>query len=250
MSLGFTDFFSDASRQYALARPQYPDSLFEFIAQESPDLSAVWDCGTGNGQAAISLANYFDRVYASDPSQEQISHALSHEKVEYSVQLAEQTDFAEGQMSAVCVAQALHWFDFEKFFAEVQRVAKRDALFVAWGYDWFLVDPQFDDAFESLFRSEILPFWSPQVRHLWNGYSQVDVPFERWTVPPQNIELEWTFEQLFEYVFSWSATKCCIDRRGGEFLKITIQELRGYWGKAETRKIRMPLHLLAGRING
>jgi len=53
------DLFSDKSDLYATARPQYPSSLYEFLASCVNPRERVWDCGTGSGQAAITLANIF-----------------------------------------------------------------------------------------------------------------------------------------------------------------------------------------------
>jgi ubiquinone/menaquinone biosynthesis C-methylase UbiE len=48
------------------------------------------------------------------------------------VQSAESTTFIDESFDAVCVAQALHWFDYELFWPEVQRVLKPSGVFAAW----------------------------------------------------------------------------------------------------------------------
>ena len=58
--------FSVQSKQYALARPKYPEELFAFISSLCNGHNTAWDCATGNGQAAISIANYFETVFATD----------------------------------------------------------------------------------------------------------------------------------------------------------------------------------------
>ena len=52
----FADHFSGSARGYAAYRPTYPDALFSWLAEHSPGRGAVWDCGTGSGQAATALA--------------------------------------------------------------------------------------------------------------------------------------------------------------------------------------------------
>ena len=68
----FKDHFSSRAALYATYRPHYPDALFDFIAGLTKEHRAALDCGTGNGQAAIGLAGRFERVFATDPSAEQI----------------------------------------------------------------------------------------------------------------------------------------------------------------------------------
>jgi len=118
----FIDHFSENADLYAHARPTYPDALFAFIAGEAPARERAWDCATGNGQAALGLSHHFAHVEATDASAEQVGKALVAPGVRYSVQLAEKTDFADASFDAVCVAQALHWFDPERFYAEARRV--------------------------------------------------------------------------------------------------------------------------------
>ena len=55
----FEDHFSTHSRQYAQARPTYPDEIYAYLASLAPARSLAWDCGTGNGQAAIGLASRY-----------------------------------------------------------------------------------------------------------------------------------------------------------------------------------------------
>ncbi len=64
----FDDQFSSQARAYAAHRPRYPAELFADLAALTPDHNLAWDCGTGNGQAAIGLARHYRRIAASDAS--------------------------------------------------------------------------------------------------------------------------------------------------------------------------------------
>lgn len=245
----FTDLFSEKAHVYATARPRYPDALFAYIAEHAPALSHAWDCGTGNGQAAASLATHFARVSASDPSAEQISHARPAHNIEYSVQPAERTNFPDQCFDAICVAQALHWFNFADFFAEVRRTARPGAVFCAWGYDWLSVSPDFDAAFKLSVLDVMAPYWAPQNRLLWAGYKDVPFPFPRIATPPLRIEAHWNLHQLLAYVATWSATRKCEAAFGPTFLRDAERALMASWGAPdEERVITMPLHVVAGRV--
>jgi SAM-dependent methyltransferase len=247
--MSFTDLFSEKARFYSAARPRYPDALFAHIAEHAPALTHAWDCGAGNGQAAASLATHFARVSATDPSAEQISHAIPAPNIEYSVQPAEQTNFSDQSFDAICVAQALHWFNFADFFAEVRRTARPGAIFYAWGYDWPAVSPDFDDVFKLSVMDVIAPYWAPQNRILWAGYKDVPFPFPRISTPPLQIEVRWNLYQLLAYVATWSAARKCEATLGPTFLRHAERALMTSWGTPdEERAITMPLHVIAGRI--
>ncbi|MEM9659812.1 MAG: SAM-dependent methyltransferase, partial [Planctomycetota bacterium] len=67
--------FSDKADLYARIRPRYPREIYDFLAKATPCHDLAWDCACGNGQVASDLAKYFDRVAATDVSQEQLSQA-------------------------------------------------------------------------------------------------------------------------------------------------------------------------------
>src|SRR5574339_1232447 len=140
----FEDHFSGHSDQYAQSRPHYPDEIYAYLASIAPGRSLAWDCGTGNGQAAMGLARYFDRVYATDASAEQILYAHSHDKVEYHVAPAEHVSLEDSSVDLVTVAVAIHWFNFDEFYREVKRVLEPNGVLAAWTYSLTEISPEID----------------------------------------------------------------------------------------------------------
>src|SRR5438874_11214721 len=108
---GFKDHFSQQAADYAKFRPRYPKELFRYLAQVAPGIELAWDCATGNGQAAVELAELFQRVIATDASEKQITNAEPHARVEYRVAPAENSGIESNTIDLVTVAQALHWLD-------------------------------------------------------------------------------------------------------------------------------------------
>ena len=243
----FIDNFSEKADLYARARPTYPDALFAFIAGESPARACAWDCATGSGQAARGLARHFDRVEATDASGEQIANAIADPRVRYSVQSAERTDFPASSFDAVCVAQALHWFDLEHFYAEVKRVARPRAIVAVWGYSRHEVTPEIDAAFAEHFLGPLEPYWPAQNAKLWAGYRDEAFPFEPIEAPPFAIEMRWTLAQVLEYAGTWSATRRYLEE-APDFLERAAAVLAPIWGKADRRLVTMPLHMRCGRV--
>ncbi len=243
--------FSNNSKAYVQARPHYPNELYEWIISQCVSSYFAWDCGTGNGQAAIGLAPFFDNVQATDCSDEQIIHAIKRPNVIYTVQCAEKTKFADSSFDLIVVAQALHWFDFNRFWQEVTRVARPRAFFCAWGYSWLTSTPIVDEIFIKPFRNAIKSFWAHNNRILWDGYQSKDIafPYTRINTPIFYINERWTLEQLIEYMCTWSAYKNSRnDATALEAVNSSIARVRDQVSSDELLPIRMPLKMVAGQI--
>ncbi|MFQ5609299.1 MAG: class I SAM-dependent methyltransferase [Woeseiaceae bacterium] len=130
----FKDHFSERSGDYALYRPTYPAALFEFLTRTCSNRGLAWDCATGNGQAALSLAPFFREVVASDASERQIASAIPAANVVYRTAPAEMSGLGDRSVALITVAQALHWFDQARFFAEAKRVLADNGVLAVWGY--------------------------------------------------------------------------------------------------------------------
>src|SRR6185436_14969951 len=113
----FKDNFSKQSDLYVKFRPGYPSELFSFLSSLTPAHELAWDCGTGNGQAATGLADYYSQVVATDPSAQQIANARAHKNISYSVAKAEVSPLADNCADLVTAATALHWSDLNTFYA-------------------------------------------------------------------------------------------------------------------------------------
>lgn len=243
--------FSLQSDQYAKARPRYPQALYEWIVSHCPQRGAVWDCATGNGQAAVDLAAYFQTVQATDVSDEQIRNQLATAGVSYSVQPAERTTFEAGSFDLITVAQALHWFDYEQFWPEVRRVARPGAFFCAWGYDWPLADSRVNEQVIAPLREAIAPYWAAQNRILWDGYQSATIafPFQREPSPELAIVMHWSVRQLMEYLQTWSAYKSGLADANTRQRLHEIEAVAERLGQdGEVLEVRMPLRIVAGRV--
>ena len=102
--MGFKDLFSGHAADYSRYRPRYPDELFDRIAVLCPEHRLAWDCATGSGQAARSLASHFARVIATDASAEQLRQATPAEGVDYRVARAEESGLPTAGVDLVTVA--------------------------------------------------------------------------------------------------------------------------------------------------
>jgi SAM-dependent methyltransferase len=160
-----SDHFSGHAADYAKARPSYPPELFAWLAQQCAGHDLTWDCGTGNGQAARALAEHFRRVHATDLSAEQIAQAEPDPRIDYLAAPAEVSGLPDRCCDLVTVAQALHWFCGEPFYAEVQRVLKPGGVFAAWTYTLLRGEAELNAIVEDFYRNTIGPWWPPE-RHI------------------------------------------------------------------------------------
>jgi hypothetical protein len=87
----FKDHFSGHSEEYSKYRPEYPAELFKFLSSITPERHLAWDCATGSGQAAHGLVGYFQKVIATDASDQQIKNAVHHKNISYKVAPAHKT---------------------------------------------------------------------------------------------------------------------------------------------------------------
>lgn len=241
--------FSVDPAAYATSRPAYPAALFDWIASCCSSRRTAWDCATGNGQAATSLAERFETVEATDISAEQLAHGFHAANLRYSAQPAERTDFEVARFDLVAVAQALHWFDHDRFWNEVRRVAIPGAFFCAWGYSWFTTDPDLPEL-DPLFAL-LQPYWAPQNRLLWDGYQSEDIgfPFERVQVPAFSIELEWSVADVLNYLRTWSAYKRAVSdgRVAGSIARLETIALERLAARTPL-VLTMPVTIVAGQV--
>lgn len=238
------DFFSDRADLYAIARPTYPPELFSYLASLCPDQDFAWDCATGNGQAAQALTQHFRQVEATDLSSEQLSQAKPHPQIRYSVQLAEETTFADNSFSLITVAQALHWFNFEQFWPEVQRLLKPDGIFAAWSYGFPELEPQLDAILQTQLLDLLKPYWAPQNQLAIDGYQTIALPLQELKTPAFFLAPQWNLPQVLAYFQTWSATKKAISQQGETFWKQFATAFERAWGDVSTpKKIPMNMNL-------
>ena len=244
------ELFKTVAREYANFRPGYPPELFAWLARVSPSTNAVWDCGCGSGQASTALASHFQVVYATDVASEQIAAAKPNPRVRYAVAPAEHSGLGDAAVDLVTVAQALHWFDVEAFYAEARRVARPGAVLAVWNYPRpTFVDAMLDARFLDFYRDVVGPYWPPERAHIEANYATLPFPFERIEAPPFGLELNWNFDQVTGYVSSWSATARYRKALGTDPVPLLAESLGAIWpGAGASVALRMPLGLLAGRL--
>ena len=207
----------------------------------------MWEAGCGSGQASRDLARVFDAVFATDPSAAQIAQARGPDNITFAVEPGERCSLPDASVDAVCVAQALHWFDRSRFFAECARVLKPGGVLVAWGYQDIEPPAHLLAAVDAL-RAAIEPYWPPERAFVDSAYAEFDFPLER--IEPLAFELraDWSLPRLLGYFSSFSAVKRYREANGTDPVATHAEAIATAWGDpTATQPLRWPFFLHARR---
>lgn len=245
----FKDHFSDVASGYAAHRPTYPAALAEFLAGTVARPGVAWDAGCGSGQLSVLLADRFERVIATDGSAEQLARAAPHPRVEYRRATAEASGLADASVDLAVSAQAAHWFDLPRYYAEVRRVARKGAIVAQTVYNLVLVDDAIDLAVRRFYADKLATYWPPERRHVEADYATLPFPFERVAAPQFEMTASWDLLHFIGYMRSWSGVAAMERALGTQPMESLQRQLEGLWGPAgSSRVVRWPLTLKVGRV--
>ncbi len=249
--MAYIQHFSHQSSEYLQYRPMYPDELYEYLASNTQNRDIAWDCATGNGQAAVKLADYFNKVIATDISQEQLDIAIRKENIYYECCLAEKTSIPSSTIDLITIAQALHWFNFEEFYLEVNRIAKQDAMIAAWSYSLGKINSTIDSVIEDLYENILGDaYWPKERRFIDDFYSNIPFPFKRIKTPKFKLQKIMNLEMVVGYLNTWSAVKEYQKQNSLNPVHLIKEELEKVWGDPKKEYVmEWPLHLLFGKVH-
>lgn len=242
------DNFSGKSDQYAKYRPEYPTTLAEYI-RSLGSFRVAWDVGTGNGQLARLLAEFIPRIEASDISSNQLLNAAAHPGIHYFKAPSDDSGLPPHSVDLITIAQAIHWFDFDKFYAEVRRVAKPGATIVALGYGLISVDAWTDEMIREFYTDVVGPYWDAERRHVDTQYQSIPFPFAEKPFPGMYIRLNWTLEDLQGYLGTWSAVKHYWKAVGNDPVPALIEKLKSHWPLQDLRPVQFKVFGRTGLVS-
>jgi SAM-dependent methyltransferase len=149
-----TTRFSTRAGDYARFRPSYPPEAIAAVL-DGFDRPEVADLGAGTGISSRLLADAGAFVYAIEPNADMRAALPVDERIVAVGGTAEATHLEPLSVDIIAAFQAYHWFDPPRLFAEVDRIARRRARFVA---VWNERDDS--DAFTRAYSNAIQPFMS------------------------------------------------------------------------------------------
>jgi ubiquinone/menaquinone biosynthesis C-methylase UbiE len=242
------DNFSQHSDLYEKYRPIYPIEFYSYLIQQLNSRINAWDCGTGNGQVAVELSKHFETVFATDISSNQLAQAIRKDNIVYSIQPAEKTNFLDDTFDLIIVAQAIHWFDFEKFYSEAIRTAKDNAIIAVIGYGRLSISKNIDQIIDDFYFNMIGSFWNKERKYIDEEYQTIPFPFEEIPIPKFAINVSWNVEHLIGYINTWSAVKHFTNKQQYNPIDELKSEIVKHWDSNEVRPISFPLLCRIGLI--
>jgi ubiquinone/menaquinone biosynthesis C-methylase UbiE len=249
MDQAVKDLFSHDAGNYAKYRPAYPPELFEFLLSLTKEKNFALDVGTGNGQAAFALSDYFEKVFATDISEGQISMAIQRANITYLISRAEELPFNENQFDLITCATAIHWFQFDTFFKEIKRVARPGAIFSCWAYSLVEIsDPAVNAIIVDFYHGPIGKYWDPERKYIDEKYNTIPFPLEEIRSPSFNIKTNWSLKELEGYMNTWSAVQHFIKKNNSNPVTTLFEKIRAVFDERKSLQINFPIFMRTGRV--
>lgn len=241
--------FSGIAEAYSGSRPGYPPELFEWLASVVSARDVAWDSATGNGQAALGLAEHFDRVIATDRCEAQILHAKPHPHVEYRVAPAEASGLPANSIDLIVAATALHWFDLPNFYKEARRVAKNGGVLAAWTYHVAHVEPPFDNVLWPFYRDIVGQYFAAGARLVDDRYAGIKLPGRRLEAPSFVMSATWTVPEIIRFVRTWSGVQAYIKAMDQDpVVKLALQLEKTCGSRNSVHEVRWPVYFRAAKL--
>jgi SAM-dependent methyltransferase len=244
--VSFPDHFSAIAARYAQYRPHYPDWLVDQLTKLAPAREAAWDAGCGNGQLSVALGERFQKVWATDASEQQLAAARAHAHVEYRCAPAEASGLADASVDLAVAAQAAHWFEWPRYVAEVARVARPGALAALIAYGNPTMTGAAGELLEHHLR-DLQEYWPANRKHILNGYRDLVWPWPALDAPASDLVASWTRQELTGYVATWSGTQRDVAANGLARFEALCEQLGRVWPDGDRREVRWPLTIRLAR---
>ncbi len=178
---------------------------------------------------------------------QQLMNAEFLPNVRYSQQAAESSDFPNNSFDLIIVGQAAHWFDFDKFYAEVRRTAKNEAILALIGYGRLKINPEIDKIIDVLYVDLLGKYWDIERKHIDNQYKSLPFPFDEINCPVFINKQTWNYHQLIGYLETWSALKHYQKAIGKNPIDLIKDDLEKVW-KDTPKMVEFPILTRIGRI--
>jgi ubiquinone/menaquinone biosynthesis C-methylase UbiE len=130
MSNDNTTLFSGKAESYAKARPSYPQEAVDYVCSFAKPNVVFADIGAGTGKWAELIAAKGYEIFAVEPNDDmrkELEDTLSPFGNAHIIKGTDaDTNLPPHSFDIITVAQALHWFDLDKFRTECERILKPD----------------------------------------------------------------------------------------------------------------------------
>ena len=199
---------------YVEARPSVPikivKKITEYLKQNRPgpyELAVDVACGSGQSTLVLAEDGSFEKIVGVDVSPGQIREANQRldkpGNVEFKESAAEFLPFEDNSVDVVYVNMAIHWFNRDLFFTEVQRILKpwgvlAISMFTNAGMESPVdLEPgvkQRFDAAQDAFIKEVRPYFDAKIDLYMEDYKPIH-PLPGFQNPQYLSGSEFTFQR-------------------------------------------------------
>ena len=242
--------FSLVAKDYGAGRPGYPEELFDWLAHAvAPARDTAWDAATGSGQAAWGLVHRFDRVIATDISEEQLRHARRHPRIDYRVARSEASGLPERSVDLAVSAAAAHWFDLPRYYEELRRVVRPGGVAAAWTYHVAHVDPPLDAILWRFYKDVLGPYYPPNVLLVDERFAGIHLPGRELAAPSLHSTVRWSARLVAQFVATWSPVPSYIAAtHTNPIPDLEAEVAEAFGGPDVVRELHFPLYIRAARL--
>ncbi|MDP1727228.1 MAG: methyltransferase domain-containing protein, partial [Bacteroidota bacterium] len=193
------------------------------------------------------LAPYFNEVFASDISQKQLDQAIPNNKIRYATEPSDACSLPDKSVDLITVAQALHWFHFEHFFAEAKRVLKPGGIIATFAYGFLKIDEPIEKIIEHFYKHVIGSYWDAERRHVENEYKDIPFPFDEIAIGKFEVHYQWSAADLLGYLSTWSAVQHHLKATGLNPITLITDAITLAYGNNKTLPLSFPVFTKVGR---
>lgn len=174
MSSAFQPRFGHAAAEFERYRPEYPPALFERILAAVPadHRERAIDLGAGTGKATRALLPHFREVIAVEPDHG-MATKLKEDLPTVIVRNVTAEDFSQppSTVDLVIVANALHWMDAPRVFANVHSWLHPGAILAVFDRPLPKTIPSIDAITRAEMRGPWKPYRDERVgkKYVWQG---------------------------------------------------------------------------------
>ncbi|KAH3900794.1 class I SAM-dependent methyltransferase SCDLUD_002247 [Saccharomycodes ludwigii] len=264
------------SKHYKDNRPTYPESLYNAIlSYHKGERETAVDVGCGTGIGTFPLLKYFHHVIGTDPSSKMLEPANELKKefeqkntdktIKFLCCKAENLSsvLPPDSVDLITCAEAIHWFDTDKFFKEAYKVLKTNGTLAIWAYvePRFLDYPKANEIYEKFVFDDdryMGPCWQqPGKSYLRNFCRDIKLPTDLFSdvikidyVPMKSNKKtafqiardDYTMADFRKYLYSWSAYHNWQQKygeKGKNIADMFVGELKEEFGWTDDTKLRV-----------
>lgn len=176
MTASFQPKFGQVAEEFQRFRPDYPAEIYAHILRRVPEQhrARAMDLGAGTGMVTGHLIRYFREVISVEPDAQMAAKIAEHYPLAViRIVPAEECLQAPESVDLITIANALHWMDADRIFANARIWLRRDAVLAIFDRPLPKANPEVDSVTLAELRGPWKPHRDPRLRRAENCLDQV-----------------------------------------------------------------------------